>query len=95
MKEYDRPMYHTLAPDYFYYPRDDRSFVYFDVTTHAASALCRLYRRLGLPMVRLRALAERFFDGKFRERVTDSTPGSPTTEETERLIGILLRRMEE
>lgn len=94
-EEYDRPMYHTLAPDYFYYPRDDRAFVYFDVTTHAASALCRLYRRLGLPMVRLRALAERFFDGKFRERVTDSTPGSPTTEETERLIGILLRRMEE
>ncbi|MBO7292856.1 MAG: hypothetical protein J6V07_02865 [Clostridia bacterium] len=31
----------------------------------------------------------------FRERVTDGTPGSPTTEETERLIAVLLDRMED
>lgn len=94
-EEYDRPMYHTLAPDYFYYPRADRAFVYFDVVTHTVSALCRLYRRRGLPMERLRTLAGRFFDGKFRERVSDGIPGSPSSEETERLIAILKKRMED
>ena len=93
--EYEHPMYHTLAPDYFYYPRADRAFVYFDVTTHAVSSLIRLYRREGLPMAELRAVVGRFLDGKFRERVTDGIPGSPTSEETERLIAIFKSRMEE
>ena len=92
-REYEHPMYHTLAPDYLYYNRPDRSFVYFDVMTHTLFALVKLYRREGLPMAELRATVERFLAGGFFSRVTDGIPGSPTTEETERLVAILRRRM--
>ena len=81
-EEYEHPMYHTLKPDYLYYPRDDRNFVYFAVMSHTLVALCKLYRREGLPMLRLRERIEPFLDGHFAERVSDGIPGSPTTEET-------------
>ena len=92
--EYEHPMYHTLAPDYLYYNRPDRNFVYFDMTTHALFGLLKLYRRERLPKERLRKTVERFLGGDFLLRVTDGIPGSPTTEETERLIAILRRELE-
>ena len=46
-------------------------------------------------MERLRSVTERFLAGAFRTRVTDGIAGSPTTEETERLIAILQKRMME
>ncbi len=94
-EEYDHPMYHTLKPSYLYYTRTDRNFVYFDMTTHALFGLSKLYRREGLPMAQLRATVERFLGGAFLSRVTDGIPGSPTTEETERLIAILRREIQD
>ena len=88
-EEYEQPMYHTLKPDYLYYARSDRNFVYFQVISHTLVALCKLYRREGLPMKALRTRIEPFLDGRFRSRVSDMIPGSPTTEETERFIAAL------
>ena len=79
--EYENPMYHTLKPDYLYYARNDRNFVYYAVITHTLVALCKTYRREGLPMAALRERVLPFLGGKFRERVSDLVPGSPTTEE--------------
>jgi len=47
--EIHRPMYHQLKPDRLR-GTGDRNFLYFDMFTHAAAALVKLYRRCGLPM---------------------------------------------
>ena len=94
-EEYENPIYHALAPDYLYYNRPDRNFLYFDMTTHALFALLKLYRREGLPMAELATAVERFLGGGFLLRVSDGIPGSPTTEEALRLIAILRREMAE
>ena len=91
--EYENPMYHTLKPDYLYYARSDRNFVYYAVITHTLVALCKTYRREGLPMAALRERVLPFLDGKFRERVSDLVPGSPTTEETELFIEAIKKMM--
>ena len=91
--EFLNPMYHTLKPDYLYYARSDRNFVYYAVTTHTLVALCKLYRREGLPMAALRERALPFLDGKFRERVTDGIHGSPTVEETELFIAAVKKML--
>ena len=93
--EYENPMYHTLKPDYLYYARNDRNFVYYAVITHTLVALCKTYRREGLPMAALRERVLPFLDGKFRERVSDLVPGSPTTEETELFIEAIKKMMAE
>ena len=93
--EYEHPMYHTLKHDYLYYNRPDRNFVYYDMTTHTLFGLVKLYRRLRLPMADLRETVERFLGGAFLSRVTDGVPGSPSTEETLRLIAILRKRLSE
>lgn len=49
-EEYARELYHTLQPDKLYYGGRDRSFLYFDMFTHAAAALVKLHRRHRLPM---------------------------------------------
>lgn len=93
--EYEHPMYHTLKPDYFYYPKDDRNFVYFEVISHTLIALCKLYRREGLPIDALRERIEAFLAGRFAERVSDGIPGSPTTEETARFMAALRNMINE
>ena len=93
--EFENPMYHTLKPDYLYYARDDRNFVYYAVMTHTLVSLCKIYRRLGLPMSELRAQVEPFLDGRFAERVTDMIPGSPTTEETDLFIAAIRKMVSE
>ena len=91
--EYENPMYHTLKPDYLYYARSDRNFVYYSVTTHTLVALCKIYRREGLPMAALRERALPFLNGKFRERVSDLVHGSPSTEETDLFIAAVKKMM--
>jgi hypothetical protein len=92
--EYEHPMYHTLKPDYFYYPKSDRNFVYFEMMTHTLTALCKLYRREGLAVDALRTRIDTFLEGRFAARVSDMIPGSPTTEETALFIHALRRMMQ-
>ncbi|MBO7763232.1 MAG: FAD-dependent oxidoreductase [Clostridia bacterium] len=81
-EEFEAPMYHTLAPDYLYYARDDRNFVYFDVMTHTLAALLKIYRRHGLSMEDYRACLEAFLsEDAFLSRVTAEEAGSSTYEE--------------
>ena len=48
--EFERPMYHSLEPNRLYYGGRDRNVLYFDMFTHAAAALVKLHRRLGVSM---------------------------------------------
>ena len=91
-REFDRTMYHTLSPNYLYYPRSDRNFVYFDILTHACAALCKLYGRCGQNMSALhRKFADLFAGDKILRRITDGGPGEPTYEETKAFIRYMLR----
>lgn len=93
--EFEHPMYHTLSPDYFYYARDDRNFVYFQMMTHTLAALLKIYRRHALPMEDLRAHLERFLgEDRFLHRVTNAPEGSSTYEEVVRFVACIRRQSE-
>ena len=77
--EFDREMYHTLAPDYLYYAAADRNFVYFDIFTHACMALVEISKRSGKNLEKLYGRLEALFAGeKIIRRVTDTKSDEPT-----------------
>ena len=94
--EFERPLYHTLPPDYLYCATDTINFVYFDHFTHAAMALVKLTRRLGLPLRRLnrelRALAEK---GQIYRNVTHCAEDSPAMIQIKGFLEHLLRETDE
>lgn len=90
--EFDRPMYHTLKPDYLYYANGDRNFVYFACFTHAAAALVKLYKRHGLDLAALHArFAKLFADETILRRITDRAPDEPAALEVTDFEAYLLR----
>lgn len=94
--EIERPMYHTLKPNYLYYPEPDRNFVYFTMLTHTCMAIYKIFKRCGLPMIELhRYFADYFKDEAILRRVTEAKKGSAAYEEMSRFIGYILGITEE
>lgn len=83
-KEFDRALYHTLPPHRLYYGGKDRNFLYFDMFTHAAAALVKLHRRLGLPTNALhREFARLLEEGDVVRRIAPNCrPEQTPVEET-------------
>lgn len=81
-EEIERPMYHTLQPNYLYHNYSDRNFVYFSILTHACMAIYKIYKRCGLDMKELHTLfVELFRDEQLFWRITDAKPGDAAYEE--------------
>ena len=86
-EELDRPMYHTLKPNYLYHTEPDRNFVYFAMLTHACMSIYKIHRRFGLCMEQLHRFFHAYFeDGSVLRRVTDAARGSAAYEEMNSFI---------
>jgi len=91
-RELLRPMYHTLKPNYLYYPGEDRNFVYFAILTHAMMAIYKIYRRCGLPLSALHEFFSSYFAGDtVLRRITTAAPGEPSYEEVQGFLRHLLK----
>jgi hypothetical protein len=94
--EIERPLYHTLEPDYLYCASNKSNFVYFDHLTHAAMALVKLSLRLGLPVAplhdELRALCDA---GRIYRNVTKCAEDSPAMIQIKGFFEHLLRMTRE
>jgi len=89
--EIDRPMYHTLKPDYLYHNYPDRNFVYFSMLTHTCMAIYKIYERCNLDMDQLhRFFCELFHDDAVLYRVTEGYTNATAEEETKGFIEYLL-----
>ena len=78
-KEIENPIYHTLEPNYLYYKHADRNFVFFDVWTHSASSLVKIYKRLGYDLDKLnKAFINLSKDNDFIESVVPNQPAEHT-----------------
>ena len=91
-REIERPLYHTLKPDYLYHTVGDRNFVFFALFTHAAAALVKLTGRLGLDSAslhaRLSALAE---SGHAVRDITAEAPDAPSHIEAADFLSHMVR----
>lgn len=91
-EEIERPMYHTLKPNYLYHNFPDRNFVYFAMLTHACMAIYHIYRRFGLDMAQLhRFLCELFGDGRVLRHVMEGSTGKAAEEELGGFVAYLQR----
>lgn len=91
-EEIERPMYHTLSPNYLYHNFPDRNFVYFAMLTHTCMAIYHIYRHFGLDMAELhRFLCELFGDDTVLRRVTEGSGGKAAEEELDGFIAHLRR----
>lgn len=89
--EIDRPMYHTLEPDYLYHPLSGRNFVYFAMLTHTCMAIYKIYKRHSLDMSALhKFFVDLFSDGSVLRRVTEYEHGNVAYEETRGFIDYML-----
>lgn len=91
-EEFDRPMYHTLRPDYLYHNYPDRNFVYFSMLTHTCMAIYQIYRRGNLDMGQL----HHFFCGLFGDdtvmyRITEGHVNALAEEEMKGFLAYVLR----
>ena len=91
-EEINRPMYHTLSPNYLYHNFPDRNFVYFSMLTHTCMAIYRIYKRCNLDMKEL----QKFFSNLFRDdavlkRVTEGDFNTAACEEMNGFIEHILR----
>ena len=91
-EEINRPMYHTLSPNYLYHNFPDRNFVYFSMLTHTCMAIYRIYKRCNLDMKEL----QKFFSNLFRDddvlkRVTDGDFNTAAREEMNGFTEHILR----
>lgn len=91
-EEIERPMYHTLKPNYLYHNFPDRNFVYFSMLTHACMAIYEIYKRYGLDMEKLhKLLCNLFSDDTVMHRVTEGRAKTSAEEEMQGFIAHLLR----
>ena len=91
-EEIERPMYHTLEPNYLYHNYPDRNFVYFGVLTHACMAVYKIYKRFGLDMGELNIFfREIFADGTVVRNVTDGFASAAAEAEMKEFIAHVLR----
>ncbi|MBQ8440684.1 MAG: FAD-dependent oxidoreductase [Clostridia bacterium] len=91
-KERERPMYHTLKPNYLYSQSVTRNFVYFSMVTHACMAICKIGKRCGYPMERLHERFKMIFgDQKLLRRLTVAAPGTADFEEIDGFLNYILR----
>lgn len=89
--EIERPMYHTLKPNYLYHNSEDRNFVYFHMLTHTCMSIYRIYSRLGLDMAELHSFYKELFAADtVLLRVTNGTTCGTAYEETSGFISYLL-----
>ena len=90
-EEIQRPMYHTLKPDYLYHGSSDQNFVYFSLLTHATVAIRKIYVRHALPLGELRErFLEIFRDGS---RISFSTPTKPGEHAYEEISGFVRKML--
>jgi hypothetical protein len=90
-EEIDRPMYHTLRPNYLYHNYPDRNFVYFSMLTHACMAIYKIYTRCDLDMKQLhRFFCELFDDGIVLHNITEGHANTAAEEEMKGFIAYLL-----
>ena len=81
--EADREMYHTLEPNYLYGNDPSRNMLYFQMVTHAATAIIKISKRCGIPAKELREkFSEIFSDGCILRRITSAPIGTPQYDET-------------
>ena len=86
-EEIQKPMYHTLKPDYLYHGSSDQNFVYFSLLTHATVAIRKIYVRHALPLDELRErFLEIFRDGS---RISFATPTKPGEHAYEEISGFI------
>ncbi len=74
--EFEKPLYHTLAPDYLYCGLVGCRYVLFQHFTHAAMAIVKLARRYGV------SVGEDFskrFSGESRQRLIRAMTDQPAT----------------
>lgn len=94
-EEIERPMYHTLKPNYLYHNFPDRNFVYFSILTHACMAIYEIYKRCNLDMEKLRNFfCKLFSDEKLLCRVTEGYSSATAEEEINGFIAHLMRLTE-
>lgn len=75
-EEFQKPLYHTLAPDYRYCGLTECRYVLFQHFTHAAMAMVKLAERFGV------SLADTFearFTGESRDRIIAAITSRPPT----------------
>lgn len=91
-EEIDRPMYHTLQPNYLYHNYPDRNFVYFSVLTHTCMAIYKIHKRCSLDMGQLyHFFCDLFNDGTVLHNVTEGRANTSAEEEMRGFIAYLLR----
>ena len=91
-EEVDRPMYHTLKPNYLYHNFPDRNFVYFSMLTHTCMAIYEIYKRCELDMGELHNFfCELFCDDTVLCRVTEGYERATAEEEMRGFIAHVLR----
>ena len=79
--EIKRQMYHTLKPDYLYYVHSDKNFVYYEMFTHAVTALLKIHKRCGISLDKFRsALLHERDSGSAVKRIIHTVGGSAHTE---------------
>ena len=94
-EEIERPMYHTLQPNYLYHTYDDRNFVYFFMLTHACMAIYKIYKRCNLDIKQLHDFfCNLFYDGTVMNRIIEGRTDSSAEGETKEFIEYILRLTE-
>lgn len=92
-KEINKPIYHSLQPNYLYYKHGDRNFVYYEIFTHAAASLLKLYKRLNLNLNSLNARFKELLEGdKIIQRITSTKPGEPAYDEIKGFMEQMLKQ---
>lgn len=90
-EEIERPMYHTLQPNYLYHNYPDRNFVYFSMLTHACMAIYKIYMRCDLDMEQLHSFfCDLFDDGRVFHHITEGRANTSAEEEMKGFIAYLL-----
>ena len=74
--EFDKPLYHTLAPNYLFSSLKDCNYVLFQHFTHAAMAMVKLAKRFG---TELSAAFDKRFSGASRVRILKAMTTQPPT----------------
>lgn len=94
-EEIERPMYHTLQPNYLYHTYDDRNFVYFFMLTHACMAIYKIYKRCNLDIKQLHDFfCNLFYDGTVMNHIIEGRTDSSAEGETKEFIEYILRLTE-
>lgn len=95
--EIEKELYHTLEPNYLYYKHGDRNFVYFDIFTHSANSLVRLYKKFNKSTKALNLRFKRLKEeGAIFSRIApNALPHEPAFAEIQNFIEQMILRTEE